>query len=1227
MKSKYSAFISYGHAADAELAPLLQTALHRFAKPFYKLRALRIFRDKTNLHLSPGLWPLIAESIAGSEYFILLASPDAASSSWVEREVGEWLRVQGGSGDRLLIVLTGGEIAWDPKARDFDWTKTTALPPNLAGVYEEMPLFSDLRWAQGLEDLSLRHPQFLDEVANLAATLHGREKDAMVGEDVRQHRRFKLAAMATFLLLSALTVATTAFGWYANREQREAERQSNVALSRQHAAQAVNLLGREADQGMALSASAYRQNVNAVTYGSLAAAAQQSSRAATFLHGSTTVGWAVAFDSASRLLASANADGTITLWDVATSRLVCRLRGRSRGMYSLAFAPRRPVLVSGDEDGGLQLWDAEHCKWLLSRPAAHKKAVQGLAFSPDGRVLASGGTDGAIHVWQAGSLAPIATPKLPVEGKAVRGVAFSRDGTWLASGGKDGKVRLWRTGLWTPDGSPLDDDAGEVNAVAFSPVDDLLASAHDSLEAILWDARNHRKMAMGLGEAQLTPGHTATVMGVAFSPDGRKLATASVDSTILLWNTSQESERPEMLSAHRGQVNSVAFSPDGRWLASCGWDSNVILWDTRHPSRLASTEAVSAAGIVGIAVDRKGSEWAAVDSTGEVTVGDSGGQESFSTALHRAASYMNVRFSPDGMILAGAGDDGTIDLWDARNHRPLGEPLRGHKGKVYDLAFSSQGVLASAGQDGTVILWDVARRRPVQTLYGHIDEVNFLAFSPDGRRLVSASDDGYLLVWDVEKRSLLARLNTKSSAILLSVAYSPDGRWIAAGGGDHRVTLWDAERFRILAASEDLKENVQDLRFNPRDPRLLFSLDAGNRVVRWETTGGHLALRQSFPMDENVTTLALSPEGRFLAVGGEKLYVADLEKGALHDLATPKDGKFLGVEFDPQGRLAASDNNRNVLFWEHPIQGGPPLLAANKAGKVTAMALSPDGSWVAIGDEGGTLALWDLRTRQNRCAPIETQQKTVNGLAISPDGNLVASAGENGTVRLWRLSGCAPSGTIQHLRDGKVYGVQFSPDQRTLATAGSDNRIKLWSLADPTRCRELPPTLEGHGNTVYCLAFWPLQGSVLASGSRDRNVLLWDLARHRQRMRPLLGHSDEVKALSFSPDGQLLATASVNQTIMLWNAETGDRIGYWLRTPGKLRALAFWGSEFLLSGGDDGTVTRWDLRPKSWLKMVDRVTNGSLEQGSERLLELAPTGEGAQPPNAAGPATKTLAGS
>ena len=235
----YKAFISYSHAADGRLAPALQSALHRFAKPWYRLRAIRVFRDKTTLAATPALWPSIEKALSESEYFLLLASPEAASSPWVQREIMYWIEQRPHDREKLLIILTGGELVWDHQNNDFDWTKTDALPRTAERSFAQEPLFLDLRWARKEEHVSLRHPVFRDTIATLAATLHNRPKDEISGEEVRQYRIARRLAWFGVTALLALTFLASGLGYFANEKRKEAERQQRIAVARQLAAEAA----------------------------------------------------------------------------------------------------------------------------------------------------------------------------------------------------------------------------------------------------------------------------------------------------------------------------------------------------------------------------------------------------------------------------------------------------------------------------------------------------------------------------------------------------------------------------------------------------------------------------------------------------------------------------------------------------------------------------------------------------------------------------------------------------------------------------------------------------------------------------------------------------------------------------------------------------------------------------------------------------------------------------
>jgi len=163
----YDVFISYSHAGDDLLSERVQDGLSKFAKPWWRRRALNVFRDRTALSANPGLWSSIAEAIDDSRYFLLLASPEAASSSWVAREVAQW-RARRGS-DGMLVLLSDGEIVWDAARGDFDWAEITALGTSFAGCFAEEPLYVDMRWARSEVQLDLTDGRFRDQIAELAA--------------------------------------------------------------------------------------------------------------------------------------------------------------------------------------------------------------------------------------------------------------------------------------------------------------------------------------------------------------------------------------------------------------------------------------------------------------------------------------------------------------------------------------------------------------------------------------------------------------------------------------------------------------------------------------------------------------------------------------------------------------------------------------------------------------------------------------------------------------------------------------------------------------------------------------------------------------------------------------------------------------------------------------------------------------------------------------------------
>ena len=222
--SGYDAFVSYSHAADGKLAPSLQRGLRGFAKPWYRLNALRVFRDQTSLSATPALWSGIERALEASRFFLLLASPSAAASPWVDNEVSYWR--EHNPMDSFLIALTEGEIAWENAAGDFDWEQTTALPRSLGKAFVSEPFWVDLRFARTQADVSLRQPEFRNAIADLAAPIHGRDKDTLLGEDITQHRRTMRLARGGVAILVALLIAATVSAFLALQQRNTARTQT-----------------------------------------------------------------------------------------------------------------------------------------------------------------------------------------------------------------------------------------------------------------------------------------------------------------------------------------------------------------------------------------------------------------------------------------------------------------------------------------------------------------------------------------------------------------------------------------------------------------------------------------------------------------------------------------------------------------------------------------------------------------------------------------------------------------------------------------------------------------------------------------------------------------------------------------------------------------------------------------------------------------------------------------
>jgi WD40 repeat protein len=582
-------------------------------------------------------------------------------------------------------------------------------------------------------------------------------------------------------------------------------------------------------------------------------------------------------------------------------------------------------------------------------------------------------------------------------------------------------------------------------------------------------------------------GHADRVTGVAYSPDGRTLATGSADGAVVLWEPTTGRMVRTLLGHSTGEIDALAFRPDGGRVVSAGGDGTARLWDT---------------------------------ATGQALL----------TLRGHADRVTGVAYAPDGRRIASCGQDGTVRLWDAATGRAL-RTLRGHTSGVYSVAFSPDGAtLATASSDHTVKLWDAATGRALHTLRGHSDVARCVAFSPDGRTVASASWDQTIKLWDAASAQEIRTLRG-STGPLTGVMFGPDGRTIASSAWDGAVRLWDAgtgQEVRTLRGHA--RSEINAVAYSP-DGRHLASVGWDRMVKLWDAATTDPEARTLRGHSDVVADLAFSPDGRTVASAGvdRSVRLWDAASGREVCVLRGHTGAVLGVAFAPDGRMLASAGALgSVRLWD-AASGQAIRSLHGHAAEVASVAFSPDSRWVASGGADGTIRLWDVASGR-AIRDLRGHTDGVLRLTFSPDGRTVASAGVDRSVRLWDAASGREVRTLHIEPPCEVRGVAFSPDGRTLASACCDQTIRLWDVVAGREVR----SLHGHAAEVDAVVFSP-DGRRLVSASEDRTVKLWDVDTG-QEVVCLRGHADQVVGVAFSPDGLTLASASGDQTIKLWDA-------------------------------------------------------------------------------------------
>ncbi|MEM1250959.1 MAG: AAA-like domain-containing protein [Cyanobacteria bacterium P01_H01_bin.21] len=583
-----------------------------------------------------------------------------------------------------------------------------------------------------------------------------------------------------------------------------------------------------------------------------------------------------------------------------------QLRGHGAPVYGVTFSPDGQYIATASWDNTLKLWHASG--QLITTLSGHTNAVWDVAFSPDGEYLVSASADATAKIWPVSysdDIANVVAPPITLRGheSRVSSVDISLDSQTLVTGSEDGHLKLWdRTGELLLN---IPAHEASISQTAISPSGLILATASEDNTIKLWDATSGEL----LNELN---DHQAPVYGLAFSPNGRLLASTSDDQTIKLWRLNRDGSsrqnsnntQPITLEGHQDRVWHVAFSPDGRQLASTSLDNTIKLWTSS--GTLVSTLRGHDAGVWGVAFSPDGEVLASSSDDATVRLWR---LDKIPRTLHGyQGPVTNLALSQQ--TLAAGSWDKTIRLWNWQGS--LQTVLEGHTDRIWQVAFSPDGdTLASASWDKTVKLW-----RPegglLQTLQGHRDRVWGVAFSPEGNEIASASWDQTVKLW--RPNGELIRTLRGHRDRVYGVAYSPDGQFLVSAGWDHTVKIWN-RRGELQRSIHGHRAPIWGVAVSP-DSQRIASASADHTIRIWSVTGRPIATLRGHRA--RVHSVAFSPDGKLLASSGYDRTVRIWRPdGTLVTTLYGHNGSIWGVAFSPDGQtLISSGHDRRIIMWD-----------------------------------------------------------------------------------------------------------------------------------------------------------------------------------------------------------------------------------------------------------------------------------------------------------------------
>ncbi len=577
-----------------------------------------------------------------------------------------------------------------------------------------------------------------------------------------------------------------------------------------------------------------------------------------------------------------------------------------------------------------------------------------------------------------------------------------------------------------------------VDSVAYSPDGKLLATAGMDMVIRLWDVATGQQI-------KTFEGHKGWLVWVAFSPDGKRLVSGAFERSAKVWDV----ESGQVISTINGEsvgIGWFAFLPDGKTIAGADGDK-IRFWDTETGAqkRMTSGHAEYMDAKPPLALSNDGRRIAARTNDQAVVVWELNGQRA-SSFRPDVGGLFDLKFSPDSSMLLAGGDSGRTELWNANTGERLQEFL-GHSAKIRDVAFSADGrFIATGSEDNTVKLWDPEKGILLATLSGHADDVTALAISPDGSSVASGTgQDDIVRIRKVPANLRLGILSGHSKPVG-KVSFSPDSKALVSASEDGTAKLWNVETETDILALKGQTRSVNFPVFSSSG-NLIAAGDDDQKIRLWEAGTGREVMTIDTP--KPATNLAFSPDEKLLATGhwfhDRSVRLWDVGTGGLVCSFEAHKAGPGQIEFSRDGEtlLTSALDDSFVRLWE-TVSCREIWSYQGETGAALFAQFAPDGRPLALQviNDFRSLKLIDLRARKD-IATFSGHQAELSGASLSPDGNRLFTSDSEGLIKIWDAVTGQELLTIK-ADMGKVESTALSPDGQVLAAAGSNGTIRLW---------------------------------------------------------------------------------------------------------------------------------------------------------------------------------------